>query len=203
MEILRIADNLGKVVMRAAGTLRQGGVIIYPTDTLYGLGVDAFSDAAVDKLYELKGREAGKPTHCIVSDLTMAEEYAEVNDAARKIMGKFLPGALTLVLPKKPGLDGGIARGINTIGIRIPANDFCIELAKTFGKPFTATSANKAGEEPSLEFGKVIAGISADLAIDAGNAPLSKPSTVVNLVSGHPSILREGAIPVTDILALF
>ena len=203
METIQLRDDFGKTVLRAAGVLRSGGVIVYPTDTLYGLGADAFSDSAVDAVYVIKGREAGKPMHCIVADLAMAEEYAEVNDAARKIAEKFLPGALTLILKKKVGVDGGIARGMDTVGIRIPDNRFCIELARTFGTPFTATSANKGGVEPAMEFEKVIAGLDADLAIDAGQAPLSKPSTVVNLVSGYPSILREGAIPSADILALF
>ncbi len=203
METIRLSDDFDTAVMRAAEVLRQGGAVIYPTDTLYGLGVDALSDAAVENLYALKGREAGKPTHCIVADLAMAEEYAEVNDAARKIAQKFLPGALTLILKKKSGIEGGIARGMETIGIRIPDNQFCVELARTFGKPFTATSANRAGIEPESEFEKVVVSVKADLAIDAGPLPLSKPSTIVNLVSGHPSVLREGAIPGADVLALF
>lgn len=206
METIRLDTDFGKAVMRAAGILRQGGVIIYPTDTLYGLGADAFSDETVEKVYAIKGREAGKPIHCIVADLAMAEEYAEVNDAARKIAEKFLPGALTLVLKKKAGIEGGIARGMDTIGIRIPNNEFCIELARAFGTPYTATSANRAGVEPELAFEKVLAAMGEDdidLAINAGPAPLARPSTVVNLVSGHPSILREGAIPAADILALF
>lgn len=203
MEILQLADDFGIAVIRAAGVLRSGGVIIYPTDTLYGLGANAFSDAAVDRVYAIKGREAGKPMHCMVADLAMAEEYAEVNDAARKIAETFLPGALTLVLKKKTGIAGGIARSMDTIGIRIPNNDFCVELAKAFGKPFTATSANRAGAEPARIFEKVAAAVEADFAIDGGDAPLSKPSTVLNLVSGYPSILREGAIPTKDILELF
>lgn len=203
METIRLSDDFDTAVKRAAEVLRQGGAIIYPTDTLYGLGVDALSDAAVENLYALKGREAGKPTHCIVADLAMAKEYAEVNDAARKVAEKFLPGALTLILKKKPGIAGGITRGMETIGIRIPDNQFCIKLARSLGRPFTATSANRAGVEPESEFEKVLASVKADLAIDAGPLPLSKPSTIVNLVSGYPTILREGVIPGADVLALF
>ncbi|MFZ2887339.1 MAG: L-threonylcarbamoyladenylate synthase [Minisyncoccia bacterium] len=206
MDILKLED-FGAAVTRAAGALRRGGVIIFPTDTLYGLGADAFSDEAVDKVYAIKGRDEGKPTHCIVSDLAMAAEYAEVNDAAKKLAEKFLPGALTLILKKKVGVEGGIARRMDTVGIRIPNNEFCIELARAFGKPFTATSANTAGMNVEASVEKIIAqlggGAGVDLAIDAGPSPLAQPSTVVNVVSGHPSILREGAIPASQILELF
>ena len=204
MEIISLADGIGKAAIRAAGVLRQGGVVVYPTDTLYGLGVDAFANDAVDRLYAIKGREAGKPTHCIVADLAMAEEYAEVNDAARKIAENFLPGPLSLILKKKAGVDGGIARNMDTIGIRIPKNDFCLELARTFGRPITTPSANRAGGAPLLSRAEIVADLgedNIDLFVDAGTLPESAPSTIVNLVSGHASVLREGAIPSSDILA--
>ncbi|HWO07559.1 MAG TPA: L-threonylcarbamoyladenylate synthase [Candidatus Paceibacterota bacterium] len=206
METLQLNADFGTAIMRAAGVLRAGGVILYPTDTLYGLGADAFSDQAVDTVYAIKGRQADKPIHCIVTDLAMAEEYGEINDAARTLAEAFLPGPLTLVVKKKADISGGIARGMETIGIRIPNNDFCIELARSFGRPYTTTSANLADVEPEIAFKKVLAQLGTsqiDLAIDAGDAPLKEPSTVVNVVSGHPSILREGAIPAKDILGLF
>ena len=204
METISFAEGVGKCAIRAAGVLRQGGVVVYPTDTLYGLGVDAFANDAVDRLYEIKGREQGKPTHCIVADLAMAEEYAEVNDIARRLAEKFLPGPLTLILKKKPGVEGGIARGMDTTGIRIPNNDFCLELARTFGKPITTPSANRAGMPTLSVPAEIVAQLgeeNIDLFVDAGILPPSLPSTVVNLVSGFPSVLREGAIPSADILA--
>ena len=207
MEVISLESaGVGKAAIRAAGVLRSAGVILYPTDTLYGLGADAFSDAAVDTIYTIKGREPQKPTHCIVADLAMAEEYAEVNDAARKLAEKFMPGALTLILKKKKGVAGGIARNIDTIGIRIPNNQFCLELARSFGRPFTTTSANREGVMPASSSGEIIMQLGEnasliDLVIDGGWLPESQASTIVNLVSGHPSILREGAIPSADILA--
>lgn len=205
MEIIPISNGVGECAIRAAGVLRQGGVVVYPTDTLYGIGVDAFSDFAVDRLYAIKERVAGKPTHCIVADLMMAEEFAEVNDAVRKLAEKFLPGALTLVLKKKPSAVQGIGRSMDTIGIRIPNNEFCLEMARTFGKPITTPSANKAGAAPTTNPAEIITQLgeaNIDLFIDGGMLPESEPSTIVNLVSGHPSVLREGAIPSADILAL-
>ncbi len=203
MKILKLEQDFDTAIARAAEVLTQGGLIIYPTDTLYGIGADAFSDSAVDALYALKGREPGKPTHCIMSDLEMAARYAVVDDAVRSVAEKYLPGPLTLILRKKLGVEGGIARGMETIGIRIPENRLCQELARAFGRPITTPSANKAGIEPKLEFENVIADLDADLAIDAGPAPRSKPSTVIDLSSGTPIVLREGAIPAEEILSLF
>ena len=205
METFQLEKNFGQCVLRASGALRSRGVIIYPTDTLYGLGADALSDEAVAKIYTIKGRNEGKPMHAVFADLEMVAEYAEVNDVAKRLAEEFLPGALTLILKKKPSVQSGIAKGIDTIGIRIPDNDFCLELARTFGKPYTATSANKAGNPPQLSTEKVLEqlGESAEkvtLVIDAGLLPMSLPTTVLNVVSGAPSILREGAISAAEIL---
>ncbi len=201
MEVVRLTY---KIVVygppRAQVTGRAGGAVLYPTDTLYGLGADAFSDEAVARIYAIKGRDERKPIHAIVADLAMAETYAEVNDRARKLAEKFLPGPLTLILKKKPEFTSGIGTGMTTIGIRIPDNAFCLTLARTFGKPFTTTSANLAGAEPLRsvpdildQLGEKAAAI--DLAIDAGVLLESKPSTVVDVSTGDMKILREGAIP--------
>lgn len=206
METVNLTAGLGRCAIQAAGTMRNGGIIVYPTDTLYGLGADAFSDETVNRVYAIKGREEGKPVHCVVSDFEMAAEFAEINAAARRIAERLLPGALTLVLRKKPGVQGGIARGMDTIGIRIPKSDFCLELARSYGKPFTTTSANASGMAPERTIAGIIeqlgpAADDIDLAIDAGELPASAPSTVINLVSGHPSILREGAVSSEEIFA--
>lgn len=205
MDILHLEKGLGECVLRASGALRRGGVVLYPTDTLYGLGADALSDTAVAKVYAIKDRDTRKPIHCIVSDLEMAAEYAEVNNLAKRLAEEFLPGPLTLILKKRAGVHFGIARGIDTFGIRIPDNEFCLELAKSFGKPYTTTSANKADmqTEPSIE--KIVKQLGAGaeiihLVVDAGILPLRSPSTVVNVVSGSPSVLREGAIPASEIM---
>jgi L-threonylcarbamoyladenylate synthase len=205
MDMALLTGGVGEAVIRAAGVLRRGGVVVYPTDTLYGLAVDAFSDEAVAKIHEIKGREPGKPIHCVVADLAMAEEYAEINDAARKLAEKFLPGALTLVLKKKLGVNGGIAHGMDTIGIRIPDDEFCIELARAFGRPYTATSANLAGMAPERSVEKILEqfgdkATKIDLSVNAGLLPERAPSTVVTVVSGLPSVLREGAISSQAIL---
>lgn len=204
MEAIRLEEgNFRTAVEKAAEVLRSGGVVLYPTDTLYGLGADAFSDEAVAKVCALKGRDEQKPIHCIVADMEMAEQYVEMNLFARKLADEFLPGALTLILKKKDGLESGIAKKISTIGIRIPANDFCIALAREYGKPFTTTSANRAGEEPERGIEDILhqLGHTPDvgLIIDAGTLPERAPSTVVDLSGETPIVLREGAIPLADI----
>ncbi len=188
----------------AADILSSGGVIIYPTDTLYGLGADALSDGAVAKIYAIKGRDEGKPIHAIVSDMEMAERFAYVNGSARLLAAKFLPGPLTLILKKKTGIETGIARGIDTFGIRIPDNQFCKELVEKFGGPITTTSANRSGMhtmrtvEAILEqLDELASGIGC--VIDAGELPQRKPSTVVDCSGERPVILREGAVAAADI----
>jgi len=205
MEIIHLSEkNVTECAKRAEEVLRSGGVVLYPTDTLYGLGADAFSDDAVEKIYAIKEREEGKPIHCIVADLAMAEKYAEVNDCARILAKEFLPGPLTLVLKKKKGIDAGITRRIETMGIRIPNNDFCFAFARAFGEPITTTSANRSGAPSARRIDGILAGLGErakeiDLVIDAGELPKNRPWTVVDVSSGHPVILREGAILASDI----
>lgn len=198
-------ENISECAGLAAEVLRAGGVALYPTDTLYGLGADALSDEAVAKVYAVKGRDEGKPMHAVFANMTMVREYAEVNDIAEKLAERFLPGALTLILKKKPQFNTGFVRGINTIGIRIPDNEFCLELARTFGKPYTATSANIAGQIPQLSVEKVLEQLGpnargVDLAIDDGVLPMRQPTTVARVANGEVFILREGAIPKEEIL---
>jgi len=205
MEIVRLSEVGAEIAaLRAAEVLRAGGVILYPTDTLYGLGADALSDEAVEKVQQIKGREEGKPIHCIVADTKMAGEYGEFNGTAHRLAKEFLPGPLTIVVEKKAGLDSGIARGIGTIGIRIPKNEFCLTLARAFGKPYTTTSANASGRKTPTTVEGILEqlGESAEnisLIIEAGELPDSQPSTVVGVSGSDVVVLREGAIPAADI----
>lgn len=206
MDVISLDSGVGKCAIRAAGVLRQGGVILYPTDTVYGLGADALSDDAVAKIYAIKGMDVTKPIHAAVLDLEMADQYGEVNDIARKLAEKFLPGALTLILKIREGVTTGIAKGRADFAIRIPDNELCLEIARTFGKPFTTTSANITGQPQPHSIDEILAQLGdaaqyIDLVFDAGILQDNKPSTVVNVVSGFPSVIREGAIPAADVLA--
>lgn len=205
MEHIRLEErNIEAAIARAAEVLRAGGVILYPTDTLYGLGADALSDESVAKIYAIKEREEKKPIHAIVSDLAMAEKYAEVTDDARLLAERLPHGQVTFILHKKAGVDTGIAKGIQTFGFRIPANDFCIRMIRESGKPVTATSANVSGQKPERSVENIFnqlgdAARDIDLIIDAGELPERQPSTVVDLSGAEPVILREGAISAAEI----
>jgi L-threonylcarbamoyladenylate synthase len=188
----------------AALAIEYGGVIIYPTDTLYGLGVDAMSDSAVKRLYDVKGRDEGKPIHAIVSDMQMIERYAHLDGAARILAERFLPGPLSLILKKREGIETGIAKGIDTFGVRIPDNAFCRELVDKFGGPITTTSANRSGMHPMRSVEAIIEQLGENashvaVAIDAGELPARAPSTVVDCSGERPVILREGAISSSEI----
>lgn len=207
MEIINLRQSFDEAVSQTVRVLKDGGVVLYPTDTIYGLGADALSTAAIQKVYALKARDVGKPLHCIVADLEMAAKYAIVNDAARVIARKFLPGPLTLVLKKRDDAHPALSEGRAEFAIRIPDSTFCLEIARAFG-PFTTTSANLSGENPATtvleilaQFADAAQGI--DLIIDGGPAALGAPSTIVSLVSDSPEILREGAVPSREILGLF
>ncbi len=205
METIPLADIKPQAICKAAEVLRAGGIVLYPTDTLYGLGADALSDEAVAKIQAIKGRDDKKPIHAIVADMEMARRYAEVNEVAEHLAEKFLPGPLSLILKKKKGIDSGIGKGIDTFGIRIPDNRFCLDLVRAFGKPITTTSANLAGEEPRRSAQDILAQLGEkteyiDLAIAVGELPERLPSTVVDVSSGEIKVLREGAIEAKKLL---
>lgn len=198
-------DNAIDVATRAARVLRAGGVILYPTDTLYGLGADAFSNEAVDKVYGIKNRDERKPMHTLVESIGMAGRYADVPAAARALVGRF-GGNMAVIIPKKAELNSGIARAA-TFGFRVPDNDFCLALLKAFGGPITATSANTSGKTTGCNVSEILTQLGEraegiGLVIDAGELPERKPSTVLDLSGVGPKILREGAIPASEIQAV-
>ena len=213
MEILSLAaENTRQYAARAAVVLRAGGVVLYPTDTLYGLGADALSDEAVAKIFSIKGRNEGKPVHAIVRDIAMAEKYGEISDTTRALADKLPRGQITFVVPKKQTMNSGISKEIPTFGFRIPENAFCLQMLSAFGGPITATSANRAGMEPQRSVEAILEQLNSyasvlqktaigniDLIIDAGELPPRKPSSVVGVAGDHVTLLREGAVSLGQI----
>ena len=185
------------VVAAAAEVLRRGGVVAYPTDTLYGLAVDATNDEAVERLFTLKGRDAASAIALIAADLDMAQRAAANGFGVieRRLASEFWPGPLTIVVPAAPALSAGLApRG--TIGVRVPAHLVARSLAAAFGGNITATSANLSGKPSSVtaEEVAVALGDRIDLLLDAGPAPGGAPSTIVEIVGGRPLLHRAGAV---------
>jgi L-threonylcarbamoyladenylate synthase len=200
VEIICLTDiSVETAAKKAAQVLKKGGIVLFPTDTLYGLAVDVTNPQALRRLRELKGREKKKPISVIVASVGAIDEYAVMNDTARRLAERFLPGALTLVLPATSKIPQEVTLN-DAIGIRVPDDAFCIALARAFGKPYTATSANKSGREAPAtvrevmeQFGHTVNEIA--LAIDDGDRKGKTASTVVATVDGVPYVLREGAIP--------
>jgi len=199
-------ENSSQVVETAVDVINRGGVIIYPTDTSYGIAVDALNTGAVQKVFELKRRLPSKPLHVVVADIESAKPYVQLNDRARALAQKFLPGPLTLVLPKTPLVPDLLTGGLPTLGIRVPNNTFCLELAKALGNPYTATSANISDmgdcysiEDILTQYGDEINSV--DLIVDGGVLLRTMPSTVVGISGSEPTVLREGPISSSEIVS--
>lgn len=188
----------GELIYEVIEVLRRGGLVIYPTDTVYGLGADAENENAVRKVYEVKGRPEEKRLTIAVSDTKMLEEYALLDDITRELLRKFLPGKVTFVLKKTARVLDLV--NPEAIGVRIPNLPIILEIIREFGRAITATSANLSGRPPKLDPDDVVREIRADLLLDHGVLPRSRPSTVVDLTRGEPILIREGDVPFEVIL---
>lgn len=183
----------------AAAEIRAGRAIIYPTDTVYALGVSAISAEGVGAAYAAKGRGADKPLSLCVADLEQARAYVEIDARAEALAQAFLPGALTLVCASKGVLPAALQAGFPGIGIRVPGHPFGPALCKLLGHPITTTSANVSGlaaatDRASAEAAFADAVEQPSLLINGGPSPLAQASTVVDLI-GELKLIREGAIP--------
>ncbi|MEM2839864.1 MAG: L-threonylcarbamoyladenylate synthase [Thermoplasmata archaeon] len=187
-------ENLGKI-------LKGGGLVVYPTDTLYGLGADPFNDSAVKKVFISKNRPFDMPLSVAVSDVRMLESIAVLNDQAKKLISRFLPGPLTIILTKKPSISDLLSSGENQIGIRIPDHPLALKLIKKVG-PITTTSANlHSHPEPvTVEMAKKDLGSAVDMYVDCGETKHKLGSTIVDVSEGDVEIVRAGVISKEEIL---
>jgi L-threonylcarbamoyladenylate synthase len=181
---------------RAAAVLRAGGLVAFPTETFYGLGAAADDSAAVRRVFGVKGRDEGKPLLVLVDSIAMAERVAEVTARGRELMARHWPGALTLVMRARPGLPSGVTAGTGTIGVRLSPHPVARGLVSVLGSPVTAPSANLADGPPPTTAAAVRAVFegAVDLVLDGGPTAGGPPSTVVDITSGAPRVLRQGAV---------
>ncbi len=187
-----------RAMVLAAEVLQAGGVIVYPTETLYGLGANAWNPVAIRKVHDLKRRPDNKPILVIVaSDEAVRGLAVEISTAAHALMKAFWPGPLTLVFTAAPGVSDGLTQGTGTIGIRIPSSPLCRALATLCGYPVTSTSANVSGGSApqSVQEVETALGPGVDLYLDAGTLPPSLPSTIVDVSEERPRLIRAGAVP--------
>lgn len=195
-----------KQLLVAIKILKAGGIVVYPTDTAYGLAVDATNAAAVKKLYRLKGRGFHNPIHVIPPTKAWIEKLVWLDKLAKKLIEAFMPGPMTLVLPlraKGKSWDM-LSADTKTLGIRRPNNKMALDLALLFGKPITTTSANVSGrpncysaQEIKKQFAK--SKLKPDFYLNGGRLRPTQPSTVVLLTGKYAKILRHGSISETEI----
>ena len=192
-------------VRAIAAALLEDAVAAYPTETFYALGAAAFSRRAVEKVYRLKSRDTGKPLSVIASDLDMVREISvSLPPSFRALAAEFWPGPLTLVLPAAARLPDFMLGPGRTIAVRIPPLPWLRALVREVGQPLTATSANLSGEKELAGPAEVAAVFQGkiDMIVDGGPAPGGAPSTIVDLTSPEPRILRLGKIPEARIRAI-
>jgi L-threonylcarbamoyladenylate synthase len=203
MKILKVnPENLRdseEAIIEAAKIMLSGGTVIFPTDTVYGLGCDATNESAIRKIFKMKGRDESKPLAIIVRDLEMIKKVASFDRKVERALAEILPGAVTIVLWKKYRLPEILTANEQTIGIRIPDYKLTHLLAENMGRPFVATSANVSGEQATTEIGKVIryfekSFFKPDLILDAGELKCCEPSTVLDLTGQKPKITRIGPV---------
>ncbi len=199
IEIVNANKPSLQILRRAARLIAKGKVIVCPTDTGYALTANALDPKAVVRVFNLKGRSYSNPIHVAVSSLEAAEKYAHINKAAQYLARSFLPGALTLVLPKKEIIPSLLVAGRDTIGIRIPDNRVILTLAAMTELPLTATSANISGkpapysvQEVVGQLGEAIENVA--LILDQGPLATRELSTIVDLSVSPPQLLRQGRV---------
>jgi L-threonylcarbamoyladenylate synthase len=197
MRILRASrDN----ILAASRIVRSGGLVVYPTDTVYGLGCDPFNVTAVKQVFRVKG-EREKPLPILASSIDHVEKIASLSPKAEKIARWFWPGPLTLIVPKKPILPEVVTCNLNSVGVRVPNHAVALQLINLSNGLLVGTSANRTGEKPpqtAPEAARQL-GEEVDVILDDGPTTLGVPSTVADLTSKKLRILREGAVSFKEI----
>lgn len=193
------------LIKKAAETITNGGVVIFPTRYLYGLGADALNPDAVERVYQIKQRPLTKPLLILVKQPESFHQLVQqIPENARQLMGRFWPGDVTLVFEANDSLPQNLTAGTGKIGVRLPQHPTAIELTNAVQNPITATSANLAGLGGCSRIADLDPLITdnVDLILDAGTLKGGSGSTIVDVTVDPPVILREGAVPASDIWAV-
>ena len=193
MKILKTSNTSPdeKVINEAIDVLADGGVIIYPTDTVYGLGADIFNNKAVRRVFKIKQRNLLKPLSILVSNTDAIEVVAKISRYQKNALDKYLPGPYTFILNKKPIVPRVVTGGLTHVGVRVPENEIACKLAGIF--PITTTSANLSDEEVLSIPDEILEqlGCDVDLVIDVGPLKSKNASTIVDLTAPQPIFIRR------------
>lgn len=193
-----LPDN--KTMEEAVKILKNGGLVVYPTETSYAIGADATNASAIKKIYKIKNRDEKKPIGVILSDINMAKKYSEITRKTEILIKKFMPGPLTVITRKKEKIPDILSK--NEIAFRISSNSVASNLTKKLNLPITATSANKSGQPAIYEIRELIENFKdeVEMIIDSGNLPRNMSSTYLNMVDDKLEIRRTGPISKEKIL---
>jgi L-threonylcarbamoyladenylate synthase len=197
-----LSMTVSEQVENGIAILRQGGLVAYPTDTVYGLGASAAVPGAVERVYRVKERPRNMPLPLLLADTSQIENIAgEISSTAQRLIDRFLPGALTLVLEASSSVPDILRGEGGTVAVRVPAHPVPVALVRGIGAPLVGTSANLSGRPSPLTAAEVTAqlGDRIELVIDGGRCPGGKESTIVDVTRERPVILREGAITAAEI----
>ena len=200
MNIIDIKKEKKVAIKKAVEILKNGGLIVYPTETCYGLGGDVTNPKALKKIMEYKKLRGSKPISIAVADREMAEEYVDINEMADNLYQNYLPGPITVISMSKGKLVPPVVSPQGAVGVRYPDYSFTLELIKAFGKPITATSANVSYRSAPYSIGRLIDNLPKksldliDLFLDAGELPKNDPSTVLDTTMNQLSVLRQGKL---------
>lgn len=198
-EIIRARDP--GVIDHAVSLLRQGELIVYPTDTLYGIGAAASNEEAIRRLYTVKGRSPDKAVPLLIAEASEVDRMAEPPDVFRKLADRFWPGALTIVMPRRQGFRSLALANETSVALRVPDEDIVRDIVHTLGEAITGTSANRSGQsaptsaqQAAMQLGELV-----PLIIDGGPRTAGQESTVIDITADPPRILRLGAVTKADL----
>lgn len=205
MKILRVHLERpeARVIAQTTSVIQRGGIIAVPTDTCYGLSADVYNQRAVQRVFDIKQRYYRKPISIMVSDVEMLRPIAEINATVEKLVKKYLPGSLTIVVPALSGVTFQPGVITETIGFRIPDSPVNLAIVESYGKPLTTTSANISGQDNSYSLQDVLGQFEGkrfqpDLILDGGDLSQKKPSTVIQVKGDDIILLRQGDLVVEE-----
>lgn len=186
-----------------AQIIKTGGIVIFPTETVYGIGVNGLNETAIKKLYEVKQRPINKPISLLVNSIEMIEDVAkDITEIEYDLIKKFFPGPLTIVLKKKDCVPDSLTAGFDTVGIRMPENEIALKLIEYAGVPIATPSANISGKPSGTNLKEIMKDFNnnVDYFIDGGLSKIGIASTIVQIIDDIPHILRKGKISEEQII---
>jgi len=192
-------------IQEAATLLQNGEVVAFPTETVYGLGADATSDAAIGKIYAAKGRPGDNPLIVHIGDAAQLDQVvSEISEKAKKLMDAFWPGALTIILPRQDGVSDAVTAGLETVGVRMPSHPAALELLRAVKLPIAAPSANVSGRPSPTTAKHVADDLDGKIAgiLDGGMVEIGVESTVIDCTADPPVIFRPGGVTREEIEAV-